>query len=294
MLGATAGTLRLPNVAERYFEIARRGAEKADTLDADFVQKWMQGMHHINHTEFSRAEELVGKVLERCRASQDSRGIVNSLQVLAIGAYFEGELDRSLELASEAKQVAGANAYRVLETVARCHMASVYLSDERHGRALPLLAARSSGEDEGALNTINLHAILAGAFLRSGQLEQAIESANQTRALLEAHPSGNMFAYPAHFWLPMVYLEAWRSLPEASRREEMASNAQETIAWVRRFARLYPVGRPLALRHRAEALAMSGREAAAETMRAKALAEANRLGMSYEAELVRRALPSSR
>jgi hypothetical protein len=247
-------------------------------------------MHHINQARFDHAEAIVDEVLAQSRASGDSRSTVNSLVVLSLAHNFRGRLDESFECAAEASRIAGANAYRVLETSARCLMASTWLARGQHPRALPLLAACTGGDEEGALNNINLLAVLSGAFLCAGRLSEARETADRTRDILAQNPSGNMFAYPAHFWLPEVYLACWREASDPRERRRLAKAAHESIGWSWRFARAHPVGRPLALRHRAAELELLGRASRGAAMRTRALAVAIEFGMAYEAERARRSI----
>ena len=293
MLGATWGSVGLDRLADRYFAAARRSAEEVEVVGQAFVQRWIEGMHHFNFARWSRGHELVAEVLERGRASGDAHAMVNSLSILSIEAYHRGQLEACVEFASEARELARANAYAVLETVTRCQLAAVHLHHGRADRALPLLADRAGLDEsvEGVMTLITRRAIQAGALMQAGKQREARQAADAAVQLLQANPAGNMTSIMAHFWLASVYMEGLRRARERDEPEDdLAAKVRLTMTWAKRFARMYPIGRPLRLRHEAAFADLEGREKASARLYAKASKVAQTLDMAEEARLATHAL----
>jgi hypothetical protein len=295
MLGATWGSFGLGRLADRYFAEARRSSQEVEVIGQAFVQRWIEGMHHFNFARWERGRELIDEVLARGRSNGDAHAMVNSLSILSIAAYHRGELELSAQYAAEARELARANAYAVLETVTRCQLAATHLHSGKADRALPLLADRTGVDEslEGVMTLITRRAIQAGAFMMAGRHGEGIKAADSAVELLEANPAGNMTSIMAHYWLPSVYMDSLRRAREGGEASErLESRARLTIRWAKRFARMYPIGRPLLARHEANWLELRGATQASAKYFSKSARLAEALGMAEERRLAQQELTS--
>ncbi len=290
MLGATLGSLGLGRAADRYFSVARQSAGEVREVGQAFVQAWIEGIHHYNFARWQRGDAMVFEVLERGRKAGDAHAVINSLTIASIGAYHRGDLRRSYDYADEARELARANHYLVLETVTRCQVAVVHMHRGAFDRAAAMLADREDEdpEVEGVMTLISRRSIQAGALWHLDQPGPALEAAEEAVRLLEQNPAGNMTSVMAHLWLPAVYMRVLAERPVGDPgTHDLLARARQTLGWAQRFGRMYPIGRPIADRHRATFDAWMGDERRAERLQARAAETARRLGMHEEFRLAR-------
>jgi hypothetical protein len=79
-----------------------------------------------------------------------------------------------------------------------------------------------------------------------------------------------------------VLLTLWERETSLEERAALAQNARRAVRAVQRYARIFPIGRPHALRLEGRCEALSGHPARAERAFAQSLAEATRLAMPVE------------
>jgi hypothetical protein len=135
---------------------------------------------------------------------------------------------------------------------------------------------------------------VALAHLLRGDRAAARRVAERTLALIRRGQPAAFHCIHGYAAACEVLLSAWEESRDARDREELARKAREACSALRRYARIFPLGRPDALRLSGVADWLAGRERRARRRWERAIAEAQRLDLPLHegwARLEMRRLP---
>lgn len=224
----------------------------------------------------------------RAREAGDRQMIATGLSLLVtiheLAGHFEDALRGARVLADEARSCASAR-FEFWASIATGTALSLL---GRQSEALKWIVRREAMiSEEDTLTVVGVHGIRAHVFLRSGMFDQARLEADTTRVLIRK-TGINVFPHiKALTGIAEVYLALWERA--AGSRDAGSANtaalreaALGVCAWLRSFARLFPMARSRAWRYRGRALWLSGRQDAARRAWQRALVEARALGLGYD------------
>ena len=156
----------------------------------------------------------------------------------------------------------------------------------RAGRSETVLAmlAETPASFEGSLGSteqLRAHALRGLALQRLGRYAEAQAAARQAAGLIATVPPTTYYALEAYGSAIEVLLDGWSRAGGAERREARLA-ARCTLAGLRRFAMVFPVGRPRLLLLRARAERLAARSDRAEPIARRAVEVAQRITMPFE------------
>jgi tetratricopeptide (TPR) repeat protein len=121
--------------------------------------------------------------------------------------------------------------------------------------------------------------LLALAELRRGNLRKALTAAEVLLTRVSKQPPSNYSTIAAYAAPAEVYAEAWRSAPFD---RELQRQLQSALRMLKRYARVFPIGRPRLLLWQGLYEELQGRRTRAIGSLEASLAEAVRLGMRLD------------
>ena len=285
IFGTMLGLVGASRSSRWYFAQARRAALAGGDLEEIFHQAQIEGFFYINRAEWARARQVLEPQLAR---------------TLELGVGYEGEAFRlalaSMEiftgnLAVAERHLAATTATarplgnRLHEWWAGKYEAVCLIHRGFLRQALAVAAPAEQGFRERG-NVVDWLAMLAQSALahaRLGELDRAQALADEARQIARRNPAALYHTYELHCYLPEVYLASWEAQRRAGTSEATAARAARLqIAAARRFARAFPIGAPMVLRHRAHQALLERRPARALTYLRAAIARAQQLGMPLE------------
>jgi hypothetical protein len=275
-LGYAVGLLRRHELAQRYFELAYAGADKAGDVLAKSFAVNVEAVYHIGFGAFDLAAMRSGMALELADGDAQSRELATN--VLGHVDFYTGRLDDSLRrysamLASARKRHNQQHVTWGLFTQGRAMCAQ-----GRFGEALPLLreARQRLVEKPERDSEIIVLGLLAHAEAMAGDANAAREA---VRGVLERIRGSK----PGGFSVVDGYDGGGSALVALARRHgidsELDTGARELVAAMQRLSRLFPMVGPYAALHRGELDALRGRERQAEKAFVSARHLADEMGM---------------
>lgn len=272
-LALIAGFMGLQGVARAYRRKALGLAERFEDPGSLAWARQLTAMAAIGQAGWGEACDSLAAALELYERVHDSRHRNECLGLLALVRFLEGKWTESEALSRQSLELARSRADRDLETRALLALGKLALYRRRFDDARePLAAALSLQAGRGPQLQLQAQALL----LRIEQGEAAA-ARREAIAALQAQNRETITAFD---------LEGLSALAEYDlQRGESA--ALEPLA---RFARRFPIGRPRLLIFTGCRQALQGKGSAAAKSWHKAVREAERLAMPYEAGLARQLL----
>lgn len=285
-VGALFGFVRLHGIAERYLDRSLASVEPDEPSAAAWASL-AAGFYFTGLGDWERGEEQLNRVKEISEQVGEVRRAEDSLQSLTVSSYLRGELQAGLRRADD-----------LCERAAR-RGADRQLAYGLAGRAYCLLGF---GQVEEALDTIrrledlqdsdplfpdqalidDRYGLRALAELQAGRLRKAVQSADQVLARASG-PPGNYTALAAFGAPAEVYLSAWRDQGKADRA--LRSKTRRALKLAKRYAGVFPVGKPRLLRWKGVRDLLRGKQRRAIRILNTSVDEARGKGMRLEEAL---------
>jgi hypothetical protein len=284
-MGYIAGLARLDYVARFYFAQSARLARARGDARALAVSMYLRAFDDLGQGRWARAEAGGDEAVRLLEEVGDLQDADVARTIVGHAVFFQGRVeeagDRYRLLAESArrranKQHAGwglALEARSLLELGRSADALVLLQEAR-----PLLAALAD-----ALSIAMCEGLLASACLAEGRLPEAREVAaalapKLAGAVLPLAPCLHAYVGACEVAL------AWPDGPDAR------AGARGAVRNLRRFARMFPIARPAALRVEAAVAIREGKPGRAARLARRSLQQARALGMVPEQARARRML----
>lgn len=280
-LCAISGLVSQHGLAVRYGELAWAAAAQIDDQPAHAWVALATGLYYLGVGGWARAEQLLRQALELFERLGDRRQWEESCSVLAPVYYFQGQLQRAVELRVAAVASARRRGDQQIQIWGAVGEAGCILRSgdpeaalARVAQVLPML-----GENEDALWALG---VAAATAWRSGRHAEALRSANSAARLLGRFQPTAVHVLDGYVGLAEVYLGLWERSPAAGRAPAMRRNLAAAMRGVATFARVFPLGQPGFHRMRGLQAWLRGHRRAAHRHWARSLAAAERLAMPYE------------
>jgi len=281
--GALFGVVPMPRIAEWY--LGRAGARLADVADptAREIVGIVVGFYWVGAGRWETAREHFREVRRIARRLGDRRRLDDAMDNLMELEYLEGSFGASLALAEELVTSASArNDHRfALEGLLGKAYAAWQLGRADEARAA-LAAARSLGTNEADVTDelrINLRGVEALVGGGSRGRRQALAAADEALSLTRGQRPTYFGTFLGYAAPAEVLLDAWEA-GDADR--DLPARAADALGRLRRFASVFPIGRPRAATLEGRLHWLSGRHRQALRSWDQAIRLAAALGMAYE------------
>lgn len=280
--GALFGVIPLPRIAEWYLRRALDRLADVEDLATHEIVGIVVGFYYVGAGMWDPAREQLRTVRRIARRLGDRRRFDDAVGNLMELEYLRGSFATAAGLAQELTVAATARndrRFRAEGLTGEAYCAWQLGNADEALRALgelkALLAEHQDLTDE---LKIKAHGLLAMIHLGRGDRQQARSASDEAMRLTVERPTyfGTHFGYvgPAE-----VYLNLWEAGQPA---HEARARATEALARLRRYASVFPVGRPrYATLHGRHAWLYGQRGEALRWWR-RAVARAQELSMPYE------------
>lgn len=249
--GAILGFVPAHGLADRYFERALRTADETGDVSARAWVGLAAGVYKIGVGAWEEAEAHLGETREVAERLGDRRRWDDAMQNLAALDYLLGRYQRSLAGARELHASAGERRDErglsvALRREALCQLATNELAE---------LAARTDELDAYVTGTGDLYRDLpplglkAQLHLRQRRHREAAEAISAALAIMRGstptfHDSLSDFVNVAQASLSLHRMSA---LGEIGDLPDLPAMSRDACKALRRFARVFPIGRPYSL-----------------------------------------------
>ncbi|QDU89838.1 Adenylate cyclase 1 [Pirellulimonas nuda] len=279
-----ASLLRVDPLARLYANAAERVGHDVDDLPALAYTLAVVGMYWMGRGAWDRVERVSLEAIEISERLGDHRQLAESVTVLAMHDCFLAKYDQSrrhFERLRWLGEQAGNDLHRAWGHCGRgeCLYRQGRLEGARSelNKALALLENRKDRTEE-----LRAAGLLAIVHWRLGDAGAAERHAATVDRLIAESPHVTVSALEGIAGVAELRLGLWRRDP-ANRGARRA--AVGSVGVVRRFAKVFPIGRPRAWRLRGAVARLEGRLGRAERCFRRSLAEAGRLGIELETRL---------
>lgn len=223
----------------------------------------------------------------RAREAGDRQMIATGLSLRATACELAGRFDEALRAARALGDEARGFASARFEFWANIAVGTALSLLGRQTEALMWISRREAMvSEEDTLTAVGVHGIRAHVFLRAGLFDQALAEADTARALIRRTGTGVFPHIKALTGICEVYLALWARTaatdPASAATRTLRESALGAVAWIRGFARLFPIARSRAWRYHGCTLWQKGRESAARRAWQRAVTEARALSLAYD------------
>jgi class 3 adenylate cyclase/tetratricopeptide (TPR) repeat protein len=287
-LGYLLDLLGAKRASGRMFDRARMGDVRAQCRA--YVS---QGLLALGRADFDTAVTLFARAKFVAEEAGDRFSAASAISSLGTVCELRGEFAGALAQAdslTEAARISGNRRFALWAEIAT-GTANTLLG--RDAEAIAWISRRGdalAGED--ILTTIGVHGLRAYAYLRAGDLAEALRHADRGAAEIRRTGPGVFTHIKALTGVAETYLAAWadalsRGTGAPAALEKAARRAVRDLA---AYARTFPIGRTRAERARGDLLWLTGRRAAAHAAWQRAAAAGDASGLAFDAALARLAL----
>jgi tetratricopeptide (TPR) repeat protein len=281
--GALFGFVPLPRIAEWYLQRALRRLREVEDLTTHEIVGIVVGYYYLGAGNWELAGDQLTTVRQIAQRLGDRRRLDDAVENLMEREYLQGSFAAAAGLAVELAVAAAARNDRRFD--AEGHVGKAYaawqLGDT--AEALKALAGARAIAAEASEMTEELRTKLAGvtALIARGRGDRqaalaAADEAMQITGLARPTSFGTYLGYvePAE-----VYLALWEAGGPA---RDTRARAEEALGRLKRYAGVFPIGRPRFALLEGRRLWLSGNPDAALRSWRSGLAQATDLSMHYE------------
>ena len=250
-LSVAFGYVPLPRVVAAYAARAERTAEATGDRRAAGVVAFLRGLTALNEGRCADATALLEKAERIADEVQDRRRQEECMALLGSAAFFAGRWPQALARYAELSAAARRSSNAQGQIWARSGRAQCLILLGDAEEAIEILSEdedllRQSGDRTQQIT----HGQVARAHMLRGDRAAALRSAERTLRLMRGNRPAAFHCLHGYVAASEVFLseeEASAPAPVGARRE-LRRKAREACAGLRRYARLFPLGRPESLR----------------------------------------------
>jgi class 3 adenylate cyclase/tetratricopeptide (TPR) repeat protein len=295
----SAGSIPIHRLARAYARRATETARAVNQLWPLGYARFITSVYGIGTGRWEEIREALDEATEDFDRLGDRRLLGDTRTVQAMSGLYRGDFEFAIGLFSDVRAAGVRNENVQHQVWGHIGMAECRLRGGRSEQAAESLeeALALLEQNPDRAEQLRAHGLLAVARLRGGNRGGARESAAAAAILIR-----QFFSPTAHYLLEgyagvaEVWLSLWGS---GDGSAEVRRAARTACAALRKFARVFPIGKPRALLWTGLYEWQSGRPARARADWEKSLAAAQRLDMLFEqalahSELGRHAVDSDR
>jgi tetratricopeptide (TPR) repeat protein len=287
-LAYMAGLVRVHPLARLYFRRARESGLASEDLPGMGMALWYEAAYEVTFARWSAAEQRAEESIQLLTriGSYDELQVARTTR--AHVDYFVGRFEASAARYAEIRESSRKWSHLQYETwgvvlLARSQVAMGRLDAalEHLQEGLALLARQTD-----RASTIVCHALLAMAHHHRGEREKALHQARQVLRLARGGQPTTFTEGRAYEGTAVVLLAEWeRAKQESSAAAAAQAEAREAVTLLQRFARMFPLAHPSALRCTGLLHWLSGHAPRARTAWRRSMAAAHDGGMPYDEAL---------
>ena len=274
--------------AHRLAEVYReRAFEVASGLDDLAVRAWvlqLTGMYDLGIGQWERSRANLEEAVAIDRRLGDWRRWEEASGELARLDYYLGDFAASAGRFREFGEEAARRGHDQATAWGLHGRSKSLLRQGRYDEALALLEQSLALPDEalGSGDAILRAGLLAMIHVERRDWGQARPVADEVLGMIRQSPPMVSYSFEGYAGVSDAYLGLW----EAGGDREVRRAAWQSIAFLGRIARVYPIGQPRAWLCTAKACRLSGRRRRARLALRSALRKAEMLRMPYEQGLI--------
>jgi serine/threonine protein kinase/tetratricopeptide (TPR) repeat protein len=280
--GLTA--VRLPRLRALYEARAREAATALDDAQGAGLVALLTGVSALIAGRWTEARASIDIALGHARGIQDPRQIEMCLGILTMIERHIGRPEDALTLYDQLAAVGQKNGSDQCQIWALGGQAECALALGHVEKAIALFEQRRAF----AIDYRNdpsewiVHGALSEAYLVLGDHERARRAAEETLGHLEKLRVVGFRFYRGLVSTGETFFALWERATSAGDRMDLSKSARRVHRKMQRYAALYAIGRPQALRLQGLLEARSGRTARAHAAFRESVVEARRLSMPLE------------
>jgi tetratricopeptide (TPR) repeat protein len=286
-----ASLIPVHRLARRYSRLAHETAQHTGQLAAQAHVGNYTAVYAVGAGHWSHAEALIDGAAAAAASLGDQRQWITSQAILAVLRHYQGEFQQAAALNVEVYQAARRIDNLVQQGWGLYTHAESCVRMGRTAEALVLLeqALTVVAGDTKRTAQIRIYGSFAAAYWRHDQPILARQMADKALDLMAQAPANVYSALEAYAGVAEVYLGLWERALEtaldsghAPLSTDMRAYAQQACQVVRRYARLFPIGRPRAHLWQGLWYWLAGRADQATRLWHQGLTAAQRFQMPYE------------
>jgi tetratricopeptide (TPR) repeat protein len=290
------GLLSMHGTARAHAERARKTADEVNLVPCSTYVFEVVGVYWYGVGDWTRAKETLGEARALAERIGDMRRWDEILFPWSMVPAHQGDFARGGELASQMYESAKRRGIVQVQSWGLSWELACLLPLDQRSRevscrveelmhTLESLLAEHSVKS-GALvraDEVLAHGLLAKARWRRSEVDLALRSADAAaRAGAGSEPTSH-YVLAGYAGMAEVYLGLWESgRGDAVLAEEMAGKVYPVCKTLHTFAKMHPVGHPLAWLYQGLAHWLAGKARKARRCWSESLAAAERLAMPYE------------
>lgn len=280
-VGISYGAIPWRSEAKRYLDRAVDTARQVGSPAALGYTLLVCGTHAVGAAEWDTARAMSSALVDLGHRVGARKRLSDGLQLLTSLSYSQGQFEQCVAAADEL--LASATRGHDPRFSAYGYFAKAYgaLYLGRLNEALALLTeipALLGSETTDRMLELMYLGLLGAVYLRLGRADEALEAAVSA----QEHQAGPLldlgYSLPGYAQTAEVLLELWRSRHPGPDLPRMARQACRSL---RRFARLYEVGRPYATLYQGAYAWLAGQPGRAVRRWRASASSAQQLGMPY-------------
>jgi class 3 adenylate cyclase/tetratricopeptide (TPR) repeat protein len=281
-------TAALPPVAKIYQSRARISARKLGHLPTLALAAQSEGIMYAGLGQWARAKAALEQGLSIASKLGDHRRWAENRALQAWVLAFEGDLKTSQAMCREVYAEGAHHGDAQVRTWGLIGQAEVLLAQGAGARAGELLAEaeRLLAENLASARAEEIwtYGLIALSGLQASDLPLARYAVSSASKLMREVPPVALYALLGYAGVAQVYLTLWEQRAYRSYAEKRALQqaAHEACTTMRRFAQIFPIGRPRTLQLLGHYAWLEGRSAQALAYWEQALRAAERLAMPLE------------
>jgi hypothetical protein len=279
-IGSSLGFLGMERLCDSYHTRALRIVESDQHARARPYVWLAVAYYKIGIGEWLEAETLLKQMLETSERQGDLRRKEDTLVTLALLACLRGQFGEAQRLSDELYELANRVGDTRFQTSSLLIRSQTLLVEGKTQAALESLQLAREWVVAGLhiANEMALNGALAVTYCRLSQNEMVFEAAAQVeRIAAKTLIPSDFSTFYGYAGPAEAYLSLWEG-GDPNLREP----AQRAVRLMYRYARVFPIGLPLAHLYRGNLEWLSGSHNAALHTWNKGLSEARRLDMTYE------------
>jgi tetratricopeptide (TPR) repeat protein len=301
-----ASLIPLHRLARLYSGLAQQTAPQSGQVAAQVHVGNYTAVYAVGVGHWAQAESLLAAAGRAAAQIGDQRQWITSQAILAVLRHYQSEFTQAAELNRTVYDAAVRSDNAVQQGWGLYSQAENDVCLGRYGEAIALLQKSLTvvAGDTKHTAQLRIYGGFAVAYWRYGEPLLARQMADHATALIAQNAPNVYSGLEAYAGLAEVYLGLWEEemasragVPHALRSESLREPASRACQVLRRYARLFPIGRPRARLWQGLWYWLAGRPDTAYRWWRQSLSAARQLHMPYEQGLayyeIGRHLPSS-
>jgi tetratricopeptide (TPR) repeat protein len=286
-----ASLIPVHSLARRYSRLAHETVQHTGQLAAQAHVGNYTAVYAVGTGHWAHAEALIDGAAAAAASLGDQRQWITSQAILAVLRHYQGQFQPAVALNVQVYQAARQIDNLVQQGWGLYTQAESYIRMGRTAEALVLLEQALSivAGDTKRTAQIRIYGSFAAAYWRHAHPTLARQMADKALEMMARAPTNVYSALEAYAGVAEVYLGLWEQELQtavdsvhAPLSADVRAGAQQACQMVRRYARLFPIGRPRACLWQGWWYWLTGRAEQATRLWHQGLAAAQHFQMPYE------------